>query len=328
MGRVFWSRVAFLLLFVLASCRTDTVVPQGSANPPVINSFTATPSTLPVGGGEVVLSWSVTDATGLWIDQGVGSVKGLTSKSVNVENETNFTIIATNKSGDISEKTFELKRPLQKTPLIRFVNVIENGFVAGRSPYVEKIVSDGKALYSGSLSPKSGSTDYFEIGIGKHEIKVNFDDALTIPAFELMINENIRYTVYFHVQSDEGYGIPHATVVKDISPTRNLNAKIRIINLYKTPSPAQITVYTSQSGCDEGNANTLVEIPTNVKFVYHGTENITSYFDLPPGTYSFTFLPDNRNCSPEIDLKKGAAYSIIAGGIGNDTSSSVGYVPD
>jgi hypothetical protein len=84
---------------------TLTVSPLTATNKPVISSFTATPSTLPSGGGNVLLAWNVAGATSLSMDQSVGDVMGSTSKSVAVTTTTTFTLTATNTNGS-STKTF------------------------------------------------------------------------------------------------------------------------------------------------------------------------------------------------------------------------------
>ena len=68
------------------------VAPQPA---PTIATFTATPSTLPAGGGAVTLAWTTTDADTLSIDSGVGVVTG-TSRVVNVTAGKTFTLTATN----------------------------------------------------------------------------------------------------------------------------------------------------------------------------------------------------------------------------------------
>ena len=76
---------------------TVTVLAQQA---PVINSFTATPNTLPVGGGSTTLAWQVTGTQiTLLIDQGVGDVTGLSSKSVTVGTTTTYHLTATNPAG-------------------------------------------------------------------------------------------------------------------------------------------------------------------------------------------------------------------------------------
>ena len=67
---------------------------------PVISSFTATPSTLPYGGGTTTLSWDTSNGTTISIDQGIGSVAASGSRSsISVTTTTTFTITATNTSG-------------------------------------------------------------------------------------------------------------------------------------------------------------------------------------------------------------------------------------
>jgi hypothetical protein len=68
---------------------------------PTITSFTATPSSLPIGGGDVTLAWATTGANTLSIDQSVGAVTG-TSKVVNVTASKNFTLTAINPTGSVT----------------------------------------------------------------------------------------------------------------------------------------------------------------------------------------------------------------------------------
>lgn len=75
---------------------TLTVVPLLK---PIVPTFTATPATLPVGGGQVTLEWSVAGASTVTIDNGVGTVTGLTSKTVSVTQSTTFTLTASNAQG-------------------------------------------------------------------------------------------------------------------------------------------------------------------------------------------------------------------------------------
>jgi Bacterial Ig-like domain len=91
--------VAFLgIILVLASCRTD----PPSVAKATINSFTATPPSLPAGGGSVTLNWDVKDATKLSIDAGVGEVTG-SSKTVSVTSSKTFTLTAESKGGLVTK---------------------------------------------------------------------------------------------------------------------------------------------------------------------------------------------------------------------------------
>jgi len=65
---------------------------------PVISSFSASPTSIAAGGSST-LSWSVSNATSLSIDQGVGSVTGLTSIAVSPTVDITYTLTATGPGG-------------------------------------------------------------------------------------------------------------------------------------------------------------------------------------------------------------------------------------
>ena len=97
-------RMARLMVVVMAgtvasACGGSTNEPAASpTNPPVVSSFTATPATIPIGSSST-LAWSVTGATSLSIDQGVGTVTG-TSTSATPASTTTYTLTATNSGGN------------------------------------------------------------------------------------------------------------------------------------------------------------------------------------------------------------------------------------
>ena len=71
---------------------------------PVISSFSASPASIAAGGSST-LSWSVSNATSLSIDQGVGSVTGLTSIAVFPTIDTTYTLTATGPGGTATRST-------------------------------------------------------------------------------------------------------------------------------------------------------------------------------------------------------------------------------
>jgi hypothetical protein len=89
------------LVFSLFAGAALTACSSGGSGP-TINSFTATPATLPAGGGSVTLAWSVSGATSLSIDQSVGIVTPVTSGSmaIHVTASTIFTLTAVGSSGN------------------------------------------------------------------------------------------------------------------------------------------------------------------------------------------------------------------------------------
>jgi hypothetical protein len=102
---------------------------------PVISSFAATPSTLPARGGTTSLSWSVTGATSLAVDQGIGAVTG-SSRSVDLTATTTYTLTATNAAGSATSSA----------------TVYVDTGAAGWSP------RDMMTLHAGMVSPQDGET--------------------------------------------------------------------------------------------------------------------------------------------------------------------------
>ncbi len=89
-----YNLLGLLLSLVLVACPAP--------EKPLVASFTATPSTLPVGGGTTKLEWQVAGADSISIDNGVGVVTGL-SKDISVTATKTFTLTATNAQGDSTQ---------------------------------------------------------------------------------------------------------------------------------------------------------------------------------------------------------------------------------
>jgi len=88
-----------LVLIFMAGCGASTIT---TPSEPVINSFTASPLTITAGESST-LAWSVSDATSVSIDQGVGSSLALSSSaSVSPTATTNYTLTATNAAGTVT----------------------------------------------------------------------------------------------------------------------------------------------------------------------------------------------------------------------------------
>jgi len=82
----------------------DQVLSTAPSGAPVISSFTATPSSISLGQS-VTLSWNVTGATSLTLDNGIGSVTGLTTKMVVPAVTTKYTLTASNTSSTVTAST-------------------------------------------------------------------------------------------------------------------------------------------------------------------------------------------------------------------------------
>jgi hypothetical protein len=87
--------IAIVVLLGIAGC---SFAPSGG-DKPVINNFTAEPPAVARGGG-TTLSWRVTNATGVDIDQGIGVVaRSLGSTVIYPGTSTSYRLTATNASG-------------------------------------------------------------------------------------------------------------------------------------------------------------------------------------------------------------------------------------
>jgi hypothetical protein len=95
----------WLMIFLVAlglvggfACKNSPTTPPVT-NPPTINSFTANPTTIHAGESST-LTWNVSNATTVTINQGIGAVSKTTgTKSVTPAATTTYTLTATNSSG-------------------------------------------------------------------------------------------------------------------------------------------------------------------------------------------------------------------------------------
>lgn len=101
--RVSWA-LAAVMLVALAACGKKKVAqttppppppPAPTAEKPVINFFNAEPSTIDKGQG-ASLRWSVTNATNITIDQGIGQVSPNGRRTVYPADTTTYTLTAAN----------------------------------------------------------------------------------------------------------------------------------------------------------------------------------------------------------------------------------------
>ncbi|HEX7421447.1 MAG TPA: hypothetical protein VF505_16270 [Thermoanaerobaculia bacterium] len=83
---------------------TFTATKSTSAAPPVINTFAATPTSI-VTGESSTLSWSVSNATTVSIDNGLGAEPVSGSVTVSPSQTTIYTLTATDDAGSVSAQT-------------------------------------------------------------------------------------------------------------------------------------------------------------------------------------------------------------------------------
>jgi hypothetical protein len=105
---LFFAIAVLVFIAFIAGC--------GGASPtaPIINSFSALPSTITVGESST-LSWSVTDATSVTIDQSIGSVALISTTTVIPATTTTYTLTATNAAGSVTAMTSLTVNPVATT---------------------------------------------------------------------------------------------------------------------------------------------------------------------------------------------------------------------
>lgn len=92
----------YFLLILFPCCKKAPTSPDvEEVLKPVINSFTASPSSINLGGSST-LSWSVSHATQITIDQGIGGVSASGSTTVSPTEATTYTLTASNSAGQAS----------------------------------------------------------------------------------------------------------------------------------------------------------------------------------------------------------------------------------
>ena len=99
---------AMIVLILVVGCNGP------SPTAPIINSFSALPSTITVGESST-LSWSVTDATSVTIDNGIGSVALISTTTVNPATTTTYILTATNTAGSVTATTTVTVNPAATT---------------------------------------------------------------------------------------------------------------------------------------------------------------------------------------------------------------------
>ena len=108
--RIALITIAAALLIASGGCKKKVPVATPPPPPPppivkevpkpaVINSFTAEPSTI-VRGDSSTLRWSVSDAMGVTIDNGIGAVPASGSRTVSPGETTTYRLTANGKGGD------------------------------------------------------------------------------------------------------------------------------------------------------------------------------------------------------------------------------------
>ncbi len=119
----------------VASVIANATVTVAAVAPPVISSFTAAPASIPAGTS-AVLTWTVSGATALSLNQGIGTVIG-TSRSVTPAATTSYVLTATNAGGaTTATATVTVTAPSPTANPILFVTQVPfDGFATISMPF-------------------------------------------------------------------------------------------------------------------------------------------------------------------------------------------------
>ena len=90
---------------------------------PVINSFSASPASIIIGGS-TTLSWNVSGATSMAIDPGIGTVSSVGTKSVSPAATTNYTLTASNSAGWVTQTIVVTATPFKFVPMPMFATAV------------------------------------------------------------------------------------------------------------------------------------------------------------------------------------------------------------
>ncbi len=133
------------------SVTKSAVVTIAAATLPVITGFTANPSTI-TPGQSATLQWTVTGATSVSIDQGVGPVTA-TSQSVSPTTSTTYTLTATNSGGSVTS-TAVVSVNASSVPVITSFTATPGNIGAGQSSTLQWVVTGAVTI---SISPNVGA---------------------------------------------------------------------------------------------------------------------------------------------------------------------------
>jgi hypothetical protein len=127
-----------ILVFIAGCTGTPPAVP-------IINSFSANPSIIIVGESST-LSWSVTDATSVTIDQSVGSVASTGTTAVTPATTTTYTLTATNVAGSVTATTTVTVNPVAEAPIINSFLANPPTITEGESSTLSWSVTDATSV--------------------------------------------------------------------------------------------------------------------------------------------------------------------------------------
>lgn len=182
---------------------SDTCTVTVKVQPPVTvpatcDAFTSNKTSLPYGGGNVILTWATTNATSVSIDNGVGTVAADGSKSVFVPSTRTYTLTAVGTGGnDTCTVTVTVQPPVDDlTPRCDYLNVSDNDVEEGDRVTLSWGTTNANRV---TISPNIGDV----ANDGSTTVTVNDDTTYTLRARNLDNGQEDTCTVTVRVDEDE-----------------------------------------------------------------------------------------------------------------------------
>lgn len=181
----------YLFLFFALICLSFLAACNGvSSNLPVINYFTANPSTV-TSGDSSVLSWSVNNATSITINPGnMTFTSSSGSVAVFPTLTTNYTLTATNVEGSVSSSA---PVTVNEAPFTQQTITIQPGAGEGKDSHVSSETPNDN--YGSSIFPRVGSS-YLLDSWSINRCYLQFDLSI-LPADAVIVAASLKLYQYY-----------------------------------------------------------------------------------------------------------------------------------
>lgn len=316
--------------------------PTPTATAPTISSFTVNPSTI-APGQPVTLSWNVSGATLIGIDNGVGTVTNLTSTTVTPTITTTYTLTATNSTGSttasvtVTVSTFTPIRVNAGGPAyIDSAGIAwsaDIGYAGGALYSAAQAISDtvSPALYQTCRYGSSFSYQY-SVPNGTYAVTLKFAEPFFNAAgqrqFNVAINGN-RVLTNFDIIAEAGGSFVALDKSFPVSVTGGQiaiqfgsgNANLPVINgieILSGSPPASILVnsgggnYTDTAGNSwNADQNYSGGLPWSTTNPIANTPNALIYQTCRYGPFTYSFAVPNGTYA--VILKFAEIYHLAAG---------------
>ncbi len=267
LGFLFLSLLSLLIL--IPGCIT-VQAPLGQ--PLVIGTFSSSPSTIN-SGGTSILSWNVTGANSVSIDNGIGMVNAAGSMAVSPATSTVYTISATNSAGTVTRSA---------TTTVNSASLPPVGMKPAIIGFSSNLNSDGTSILSWNVTGANSVS--IDQGIGQVNAAGTRLVSTAAPTVYTLSATNYTGTVYKSVatmvNSTSSIGTP--AVITDFSSNLNtdgtstlswnvtgansvsIDQYIGVVSAVGTMivSPAAPTVYTLSATWAKGNSTNDIGMVT------------------------------------------------------------------